>query len=548
MISHPLIDEYIELWQNGKIILNKERIMLIEYLQKYILTRDDVYFDNDLIKKYVRFAEKNFFPLAKYQKFITPFMFLFQKSDGEPFFDEFFITLARGGGKNGFMSTRDMFFISPLYPVRGYNVTITANSEDQAKVSFKEVYDVAITKSLENHFYLTKTLILGKANTSEFKYRTNNPKTMDSARDGCLEFDEIHGFENQDAVDIQMSGLGKIAHSRTFYNGTNGYVRDGFYDKLTERSMNLLRGESKDDIHLFPFICKLDHPDEVEDPSNWSKANPMFDEDTPYAKRLFNKVMKAWKSLDAEPSRRKEFMTKRMNMTTADAEKDVTSRQKLLATQRNIPYDFRGSSCVVGMDFASIKDFASAGMLFKYGDEYVWKQHSFARKQAIKEFAMKPPFDEWEEKGIITLVDGPSIDPHLIVDKINEWRNQGYVIDIVVGDSFRMDLIKPLLEENGYEYEFLRNPGGVQSKVAPIIEDGFENERFIFGDDPSMLWYVDNTYTKQDGNGNIRYLKKEPVRRKTDGFHAFIAALYKREILVEDSMADLLGMVNSLEF
>lgn len=110
MISHPLIDEYIELWQSGKITLNKERIMLIEYLQKYILTRDDVYFDNDLIKKYVRFAEKNFFPLAKYQKFITPFMFLFQKSDGEPFFDEFFITLARGGGKNGFMSTRDMFF------------------------------------------------------------------------------------------------------------------------------------------------------------------------------------------------------------------------------------------------------------------------------------------------------------------------------------------------------------------------------------------------------------------------------------------------------
>ena len=78
-------------------------------------------------------------------------------------------------------------------------------------------------------------------------------------------------------------------------------------------------------------------------------------------------------SLDAEPSRRKEFMTKRMNMTTADAEKDVTSRQKLLATQRNIPYDFRGSSCVVGLDFASIKDFASVGMLFKYGDEYWYK-------------------------------------------------------------------------------------------------------------------------------------------------------------------------------
>ncbi len=48
-----------------------------------------------------------------------------------------------------------------------------------------------------------------------------------------------------------------------------------------------------------------------------------------------------------------------------------------------------------------------------------------------------------------------------------------------------------------------------------------------------MLWYVDNTYTKQDGNGNIRYLKKEPVRRKTDGFHAFIAAWSFRKAVNE---------------
>ena len=51
MISHPLIDEYIELWQSGKITLNKERIMLIEYLQKYILTRDDVYFEKEVKKE-----------------------------------------------------------------------------------------------------------------------------------------------------------------------------------------------------------------------------------------------------------------------------------------------------------------------------------------------------------------------------------------------------------------------------------------------------------------------------------------------------------------
>ena len=45
MISNKYIDEYIDLWETGKIKLNKERILLIEYIKKHVLTNDDLYFD-----------------------------------------------------------------------------------------------------------------------------------------------------------------------------------------------------------------------------------------------------------------------------------------------------------------------------------------------------------------------------------------------------------------------------------------------------------------------------------------------------------------------
>ncbi|MDY4511743.1 terminase TerL endonuclease subunit [Streptococcus hyovaginalis] len=546
MISHPFFDEYIDLINRGRIKVNKERLMLIDILKEKVLSRDDIYFDNDLIDKYVRFAEKNFFPLAKYQKFITPFIFLYYKESGEVFFDEFLITLARGGGKNGFMSTRDAFFISPLYPIKNYDVTITANSEKQGKVSFEEVYETIQAKGLESHYYLTKMNITGRANNSVFAFRTNNPKTMDSARDGCLEFDEIHQFEDTKAVDVQRSGLGKIAHPRTFYNGTNGYVRGGFYDKMIEESMQILKGEV-DDFKLFPFICKLDEPEEVDDPANWPKANPMLDEDSPYAKRLFAQVKKDYDKLELNPSGRQEFMTKRMNLPEADLEKDVTTREKLLATLRQPQIDLTGRSCVAGFDYASIRDFASVGLLFKDNDEFIWMQHSFVRKAFIRDFKPKAPLDEWEEQGLLTIVDEPSIDPRHLVNKLVEWRNS-YQIELVCADGFRMDLLKPLLEDAGFEHEFLRNPGAIQSKVAPIIEDGFANERFAFFEDRMMLWYTDNTYVKEDGNGNKRYLKKEPVRRKTDGFHAFVAALYKRELIAEGNLADFLDAIEDWDF
>lgn len=546
MISHPLIDEYIKLAEDGDIIVNNERKLLFKIIKDKIYPRDDLYFDNVLIDKFIRFAEKNFFPLAKYQLFLTPFIFLFRKEDGEPQFDEFLLTLARGGGKNGFMSARDAFFISPIYPIRDYDVTITANSEKQGKVSFEEVYETVQRRGLEDHFYLTKMSITGRANNSVFSFRTNNPKTMDSARDGCLEFDEIHQFEDDKAVKVQRSGLGKIAHARTFYNGTNGYVREGFYDKMIEKSMQILNGEL-DDFRLFPFICKLDSADEVDDMKNWSKANPMLDEDTPYAKRLLARTKADYDDLVLNPSGRQEFMTKRMNLPEADLEKDVTTREKLLACLRSPGIDLKGRSCVAGFDYASIRDFASVGLLFKHGDDLIWKQHSFARKAFLKAFKLKAPIEEWADKGLFTIVDGPSIDPRLLVAKLTEW-SEVYNIELVCADGFRMDLLKPLLEEAGFEHEFLRNPGAIQSKVAPFIEDGFANERFVFEDDHSMLWYTDNTYVKEDKDGNKRFLKKEPVRRKTDGFHAFIAALYKRELVQETNVGEFLDAIGNWEF
>ncbi len=63
-----------------------------------------------------------------------------------------------------------------------------------------------------------------------------------------------------------------------------------------------------------------------------------------------------------------------------------------------------------------------------------------------------------------------------------------------------------------------------------------------------MLWYTDNTYVKEDKNGNKTFLKKEPVRRKTDGFHALVAALYKRELIQETHVGEFLDAIDDWDF
>jgi len=544
VIDNKYFNAYKQAIKDEKYLANKEQLQLVEYLDKMIQTRDDIDFDADRMMKYLKFSEKYFFPLALYQKFLSSFVFYYWKDGSGVVFDEFLITLARGGGKNGWMSTLGAFFISPLHGVEDYDVTITANSENQGKVSFEEFYEMVQKQGLEHHFYLTKMSITGLITNSVFKFRTNNPKTMDSARDGCLFFDEIHQFEDDRPVRVQRSGLGKVEDPRTFYFGTNGYVREGFYDKQLERADKVLKGRGG--IGFFPFICKLDSIEEMDTPQLWAKANPMFNEETEYSKRLFKITLDDYENLAEEPSGRQEFVIKRMNFTEGDGERDVADYEQVRATAKAIP-DLTGRSCVACFDYASIRDFASVGLLFKESDKYIFFQHSYVRKGFMDAFKPKAPIAEWSRLGLCDIVDEPSIDPGHMVEWLIEQRKR-YQIEIVCADGFRMDLLKPLLEKEGFEHEFIRNPAGVQAKVAPIIEDGFANKRFIFGDDPMMRWYVNNTYIKEDKAGNRTFLKKEPVRRKTDGFHAFIAGLYKRDRINEFDVGTALEAMNSINF
>lgn len=546
MIENKYFSEFKEAIENGSYLANKEQLQLVEYLEKTIMTRDDVYFNYDMTEKYIRFSEKNFFPLALYQKFISSFIFLYWKKNNRVVFREFLITLGRGGGKNGWMSTLGAFLISPLHGIQGYNATITANSEEQAKMSFDEVYTAIQMRKLEKHFDARKTVITGLKTNSVFKYRTNNPKTMDSARDGCLFFDEVHQFEDDKAVKVQRSGLGKIKNPRTFYFGTNGYVRDGFYDKQLERSVKILEGKT-DRIGYFPFICRLDDISEMENPELWAKANPMFNEKTEYAQQVFDEVMEDYLDLEESPSGRQEFVIKRMNFTEGDGERDVAPYEQVkAATGLEIP-ELDGKSCVAGFDYASIRDFASVGLLFKVDNKLVWFQHSYVRKGYLDAFKPKAPIKEWEKDGYLTIVDKPSIDPQLLVDWLIEKRRH-YQIEMVAADGFRMDLLNPLLEKAGFEREFIRNTAGVQAKVAPAIEDGFAQNRFNFCQDPMMKWYTHNTYVKEDPKGNKTFLKKEPVRRKTDGFHAFIAAIYKRDLINDIDLEGALDVLDNIDF
>lgn len=543
MIPHHYVSDYIKLYEKKKIKFNKERQLLVSYLKKHIFSRDDLYFDADQIDKCVRYIERYYFPLQPFQKFIISFFFLINTKTGRLHYRKYLLMMGRGGGKNGLISGISNYLTSELHGIDNYDISIVANSEDQAMTSFNEVYDtIDGNERLKQSFNHRKSIITNKKTKSTLRYRTSNAETKDGGREGAVIFDEISIYENRKTVNVFKSGLGKKKHPREIYISTDGYVREGFLDSMKEQALAVLKGEAPES-NLFPFLCKLDDAEQVEDPENWELANPMFSLPlSDYSQNLFDTVKEEFYDLAEDPSGKEEFMTKRMNLPMVDLSKSVAEWEDILATNRPFPI-LKNRTCVGGLDFASIRDFASVGLLFKIGDEYIWKSHSFVRQGFLSNVKMKAPIQEWEEKGLLTIVDEPVIDVQHIVNWFMEMR-EIYGLQTIVADTFRLDLVKSALEAQGFNLLYIRNPKAIHSLLAPRVETLFANKKIIFDDNPLMRWYVGNVMVRIKKDGNKEYLKKDEVRRKTDGFQAFIHALWQADNLLEEEMEFFLADIN----
>lgn len=546
MIHQKYVDDYIEGWRKGLIIFNQERIDLVLQLESEVLVRDDIYFDETQIEQCINYIEKWYFKLELFQKFIIAFLFLKYKERDKLFYKDIVIVIARGNGKNGLISGLADYFISPGHGIDGYNVDVVANSEDQAETSVKEVYNMKEKNKnfMKTFFSWTKTKITGKESLAEFKFRTSNADTKDGGRPGCLIFDEWHIYEDTKLINTLSSGLGKVKHRRRIYISTNGHVRGGFFDKFIEQCLDVLRGGSKRK-NRFVFICKMDSKKEVDNPELWEKANPMFSKPrSDYAEELFDTLMDEYLDLEDDPSGRSEFMAKRMNLPEEDNTLRVASWDDIEATNRPIPYDeLEGRTCVGAIDFSYVKDFTAVGVLFKKGDEYIWDSHQFARRDFVKEANLKPPIEEWADNGLITLIDEPVIDIQYMVDYFCRMREL-YGLNTIVGDTFRLDIVKKALEDEGFIVLYVRNPHAIYAKLAPRIEVLFAQRKIIFGDNPPMRWNTNNIVVKMLPNGNKDFLKKDEVRRKTDGFSAFTYAMWQADNLLENEHEFVLGDID----
>ena len=534
MTYNKYIQEYLDIIDNEVFPVCKEQKLLSKFI-KNIFETENLIIDDEKVEKYFSYQKYFPFDLFPWEKFCFVLHNCVFKENGLPRFPDLFILVGRGSGKNAYLGYEDFCLITPTNGIKNYDIDISANSEDQAKTTFMDIYNILEdpkhTKKMKKHFYWNKEEIINLKTKSRIKFRTNNPKGKDGLRSGKVDFDEIHAYQNWENINVFTTGLGKKDHPRRTYITTNGDVREGPLDNLLEKAMLILNGEVEDNGFL-PFICRLDDEDEVHNPENWAKANPSL----PYRPSLMEQMKKEYADYKINPYVNSAFMTKRMNIPKGSKDIEVTSWENILATNKEIP-DLEGASCTVGIDYTKVNDMMTVGLLFLKGGVYYWITHSWFCTNSRDKDRIKAPLEEWARQGLLTIVDDIEINPDMATEWIQEQLIKYNFLKLGV-DNFRLGLISKALKEIGIEttnkdeVKIIR-PSDIM-KIVPVIDSLFNNHKIIWGDNPLMRWFTNNTKLTSKTLGNYVYDKIEPKSRKTDGFMAFVHAMIAAQDTLED--------------
>ena len=528
----PEVERYLTLVETDTPRACREQHALAAHIRK-CFELEDLVVDTAQLAHYLGLSK--YFPykqLFPWQEFLLTLWNCTYKADGTPRWKTLLCMVGRGAGKDGFIAYVSACSVSPYNPVSHYNVDICANNEEQAITPLKDFAEVLESPKheakLKKHYYHTKELIQGRKNKGVIKGRTNNPKGRDGMRSGMVIFNEVHAFENYDNIKVFVTGQGKVAQPRVGIFTSNGEVNDGPLDDYLARGRRILY-EGEPDNGFLPFICCIPYKDSVHDSANWFMANPSLY----YMPHLLTEIEDEYRDWRDHPEQNGDFLTKRMGLRAGFKEISVTDYEKVKATNRPIP-DMRGASCVVGIDYAELSDWAAVNLHFRRGSERIDINHAWMCAKSKTLSRIKAPWQAWAEAGLLTVVEDVSIHPDLLAEYIMEAAKM-YNIKRLAMDHYRWTLMSESLNKIGFDANDknrvkLVRPSDIMA-ADPVIQECFDRELFTWGDNPCLRWAVSNTKRVRSSKklgvdtGNFIYAKIDAKSRKTDPFMALVACI-----------------------
>ena len=517
----------------------------IEDRKKYTGKESKFYYDSDAANRVIKFfgflkhlkgpLANTPLDIADWQIFIVSQLYGWMRSsDGYRRFRTAYVEVPRKSGKSTFCSGLALYGLI-ADGESSAEIYSASTTRDQSRIVHGDA-QAMIKKSpqLLQHLKVHRSAILHDSSGSKFEPLSSDAGSLEGRSPSFSVVDELHVHKSSEIWDVLNVASGARAQPIIFAITTAGTNREGICYELREYCMKVIDPHlDVEDDTFFAAIWTIDEGDDWKDPEVWKKANPsygisVFPDDL---ERMARQAMES-------PSAETNFRTKRLNQWMSSSSAWLTSQDwEATAGERPPIEHFAGKPCYMGLDLASVSDFASMAMLFvEDGKLYPYIQHYLPEdtvSNATGYIGVK--YRDWTDAGYIKTTEGNITDLSYIEEDIEKAMGLYNVREIAYDAYGATQLSASLIEKGAPMVKFNQ---GIMSMSDPSkeLEKSVKAKTLVHGGDPVLSWMVSNCVLYIDPNDNIK-IKKEGDKNKIDGVIALVMALGRLKVnggLVQD--------------
>lgn len=517
--------KYIEDVRSGKIkacVYIKQMVERLEAMKQ----REDLYFDEAAVKECFDFirqikhfagksAKKNF-ELLPWQKWVIGSVIgIKHKDTGFRVCRDLFILISRKNGKTSLIAALSLYMLiadgeaSP-------SIGCVATSREQARLLFEMAQQFG--KSLdpkEVHLKNYRNYMKFTPNNGEFKVFSSDSSNLDGLNLSLGICDETHAYKDNYLYSVLKSSMGFREQPLIVQITTAGFLLEGYPCFETFKvSVEILAGVKTQD-EFFPFLYMLDPEDDWQDEENWIKCNPCLDV-TVTREYLRDQV----KAAINDSTQETPIKTKNFNIWMSSSVQWIP--QEMIVKQMksvNIE-DYRGYTCYLAVDLASVGDFTALSCMIPFGDKYVFKTWCFLPEDTLKEHPNKILYEKFIKEGSLEITAGNVCDFDNIINKIAEI-NKILNIEGIYYDSWNSSFFTIKCTELGYNMIPVSQAVGNFNAPTKEFERWARDGKLIIDKSSNILWEFGCVSLKVDHNDNVKP-SKDGYNKKIDGVIAMV--------------------------
>lgn len=447
-------------------------------------------------------APKSRFQLYDFQERMTRRIYGPRNPDKSRIVRTVFLMLPRGNRKTSIAAAWALLHtIGPESRPAGQAI-FAASDREQAGIGFKEAANivredrriVAATRIYDAHNSAKK--IISRPNKAELLAVSSDGAAQHGKTPSFVLVDEIHAWKGRDLWEALKSGMAKVPDTLMIIATTAGRGQENIGFELYDYARKVATGEI-DDPSFLPIIFEAEPGEDWKAETVWHKVNPGLTHGFPDLGGLRTMAREA----EHRPAERFAFQQFHLNIWQA-ASRDPLFDMAVYDAGRDPNFDLadlEGLPCWLGVDLSRSGDLTAIVAAFRHDDGRI-SLHPwfFLPSEGLEDKAKleQVPYPRWRDDGLLTVIDGPVIEPDVIADKIVDLCGTYDVQEVIFDPSLAGPIMSKLID-HGIEVRQL--PQTAKHMHGPIcdLERVVNGRRIRHGAHPILRNHFESVVVKR---------------------------------------------------